>query len=147
VYAERGTSVTNPSNELWVALAEKAFAQIGEASGFGRQNSYASIQSLYAFTTLGQITGQGIVGISYTTGSNSLSAFANAFSAGELICLMSYAAPPTSGIASNHAYAVVDYDAATQTVTLFNPWGISYGLTTLTWSQVQANFQYFDRTA
>jgi Calpain family cysteine protease/Dockerin type I domain len=147
VYAQHGMSVNDSSNELWVALAEKAYAQVGELGGFGRQNSYASIQYLYAFTTLEQVTGQGTVGIAYTANSKSLSAFANAYHTGELICLMSNEAPPAGGIASNHAYAVVDYDAATQTVTLFNPWGIGYGLTTLTWNQVQANFLYFDRTA
>jgi hypothetical protein len=45
------------------------------------------------------------------------------------------------------AYAVASYNAATQQVTLFNPWGTQYGLLTLTWSQIQASFQYFDRTA
>jgi hypothetical protein len=51
-----------------------------------------------------------------------------------------------SGIVGSHAYAVVGYNANNQTVTLFNPWGIEYGLVTMTWAQIQQNFSYFDRT-
>ena len=74
-----------------------------------------------------------------------MSSFAATYNAGKLICIASYSGAPN--VVSNHCYAVVGYDATTETVTLFNPWGIGYGLVTLTWSQVQANFGYFDRTA
>jgi hypothetical protein len=146
VYALGGKSASNAGNELWVALAEKGFAQVGALTGFNRQNSYSSIEFLYAYTTLSQISGQSTVGIAYTSTSSSFTTLANAYNSGELICLISYASPPTSGIVSNHAYAVVGFDAVAGTVTLFNPWGSSYGLVTLSWSQVQANFSYFDRT-
>ena len=56
----------------------------------------------------------------------------------------------TDGVVANHAYAVIDYDPSTQSVTLFNPWGVGIGnggLITLTWTEIQANFSYFDRTA
>lgn len=96
---------------------------------------------------LGYITGQSTVGITLTSGSTSLSTFANAWSAGKLIGLASYVGPPSPSVVGNHAYAVVGFDSATSTLTLFNPWGIQYGLLTMTWSEVQANFQYFDRTA
>jgi hypothetical protein len=33
-----------------------------------------------------------------------------------------------------------------QTITLFNPWGIEYGLVTMTWAQIGQNFSYFDQT-
>ena len=137
-----------PNGELWGALAEKAYAQVVEMSWFGNKaNAYTSIQNLFAYNTLKHITGQLTVGLTGTSGATSLSTFATAYNGGQLICLISYVSPPTAGIVSNHAYAVLGYDAANQTVTLFNPWGINYGLTTLTWSQVQANFSYFDRTA
>jgi len=41
----------------------------------------------------------------------------------------------------------VGFDSTNNTVTVFNPWGIEQGLSTLSWSDVVANFQYFDRTA
>jgi hypothetical protein len=50
-------------------------------------------------------------------------------------------------VVGGHAYAVVGYNANTQTITLFNPWGAEYGLLTLTWAQIQGSFSYFDRTA
>ena len=63
-----------------------------------------------------------------------------------MIGFASYASPPSSSVVGSHAYAVVGYNATNQTVTLFNPWGIQHGLLTLSWTQIQANFQYFDRT-
>ena len=115
-------------------------------TGFNRQNSYSSIEFLYAFTTLSQISGQSTIGLTSASGTTGLTTFASAYNGGELICLISYASPPTSGIVANHAYAVVGFDSTTNTVTLFNPWGSNYGPLTLAWSQVQANFAYFDRT-
>jgi hypothetical protein len=131
---------------LWVALAEKAYSQAVEMTWFGgKANAYSSIAYLYAYATLGNITGQSTVAFTYTSGSGSQTALANAVSAGKLICLISYANAPS--VVQNHAYAVLSYDAAAGTVTLFNPWGIEYGLVTLSWADVQPNFQYFDRTA
>jgi hypothetical protein len=134
------------NNVLWVALAEKAYSQAVEMSWFGGSaNAYSSIAYLYAYAALGNITGQSTVAFTYTSGSTSQTALANAVSAGKLVCLISYSNAPS--VVQNHAYAVLSYDAVAGTVTLFNPWGIEYGLVTLSWADVQANFQYFDRTA
>ena len=38
------------------------------------------------------------------------------------------------------------YDETSQTITLFNPMGIEFGLVVMNWSQLQANFSYFDQT-
>jgi hypothetical protein len=94
---------------------------------------------------LGYFTGQATVGFAFTSSSSSLSSFVTAFNAGDLICFTSDDSPPS--VVGDHVYSVLSYDPSAQTVTLFNPWGIASGLTTLTWSQIQANFQYFDRTA
>jgi hypothetical protein len=135
------------NGELWAALAEKAYVQIGEMSWFNRQNNYSSIEFLFVSNVLAHLTGQATVGYTRTFGPNDQATFAAAYSAGKLICLVTWVTPPSNVVVGSHAYAVVGYDAATQTVTLFNPWGIHMGLTTMSWSDVQANFSYFDRTA
>ena len=82
-----------------------------------------------------------------TAANQNFSTFVSAFNAGKLIGFASKAHPASTTVVGGHAYAVVGYNATNQTVTLFNPWGIQYGLVTLNWSQIQQNFDYFDRTA
>ena len=55
--------------------------------------------------------------------------------------------PASTQVVGGHAYAVTGYDAKTQTITLFNPWGTNYSPVVMTWAQISANFLYFDRTA
>ena len=74
------------------------------------------------------------------------SAFVDAYNQGKLIGFSSTRAPASTAVVANHSYAVVGYDATQQTITLFNPWGIQFGLLTLAWGEIQANFSHFDRT-
>jgi hypothetical protein len=134
------------SNELWVGLAEKAWAQFYEV--LYNQNSYSAIAGTFIFDALGKITGQSTVAFT-SPSANSLTTFVNAFNAGQMIGFASKASGTADGVVANHAYAVIGYDAATQSVTLFNPWGVGIGnggLITLTWTQIQTSFIYFDRT-
>lgn len=151
-YASRGQRFSSTSNELWVALAEKAYAQLnefgwsrpGQSSG---QNSYAALDGGYIYAALGQISGRGTSAFTMTSAPTSFTSFVSAFNAGKMIGFASYANPaPGSGVIGGHAYAVVSYNAYDQTVTLFNPWGTEYGLVTLSWNQIKQNFMYFDRT-
>lgn len=140
VYANAGKSATNTQVDLWVALAEKAWASIfGKWSGSA--SSYASIAYQYIGTALNQITG-----FAYQIGNalNDFNTFVQKWIGGDLMGLASYVTPASTSVVGNHAYAVVDYDSATQKFTLFNPWGIGYGLLNFSWSQIQSNFSYYD---
>jgi hypothetical protein len=150
MYANRGAYYASASNELWTALAEKAYVQInemgwtrGSLSGSG-QNDYGAIQGGYISAALGHVTGQSTVGFAYTTGG--FTTFVDAYNQGKMIGFASMVTPSSSQVVGSHAYAVVGYNAANQTITLFNPWGIEYGLVTMTWVEIQGSFLYFDRT-
>ncbi len=137
---------------MCVSLAEKAYVQINEMgwlrgylSGNG-QNSYGAIAGGYIYAALGQITGQSTTAFVSTASSSNFTAFVDAYNQGKMIGFASKPTPASTSVVGNHAYAVVGYNAANQTITLFNPWGTQYGLVTMTWSEIQGSFSYFDRT-
>jgi len=113
------------SSELWVGLAEKAYAQI-------QGNSYNNLNSGSINASLSQITGN-----TWLFPMSDLSSFVDAYNAGAIIGLTSAITPASPSIVGRHAYALVSYDAATQILTLYNPWG---SLVTIAWADVSSNF-------
>jgi hypothetical protein len=153
IYAGMGTNYANAGAELWVALAEKAYVQ---ANQFGwirpglpgnGQNAYSGIEGGYIYASLGHVTGQSTIAFTSTATGTGFNTFVAAWNAGELIGFASKVTPTSSSVVGSHAYSVVGYNSSTQTVTLYNPWGPTYAQLTLTWTQIQQNFSYFDRTA
>ena len=60
VFGDFGASASDKNNELWTALAEKAYAQLNESGGIGQDgtNSYQGIVSGSVGTAIKQITGR-----------------------------------------------------------------------------------------
>lgn len=154
VFANMGASLTSTSNVLWVALAEKAYVQMNEAAwlrvgmtGNGI-NSYQAIAGGWFSAVSMQVANR--VSTTAMVSSSTFDQFATAFNTGRVVGFASKSSPGTSQIVGNHQYVAVGFNSSTQTITLFNPWGVtngsSYpGLVTLKWSDLAASFNYWDR--
>jgi Ca2+-binding RTX toxin-like protein len=155
-FANSGRLASDPRNELWVALAEKAYVQAAESGwvhpvGNEYRNCAKTISGGYVAEAIRQITNRR-TGFCYRPDFN---AMVKAFNEGHMISLASKTNIGTDRLASpdiapRHAHAVVGYDARTQTFLVFNPWGINNGskpgLLRLSFAQIQANFNFWDRT-
>ncbi len=163
VYANMGGSANSSTNELWVALAEKAYAQINQSGWIGQDNtnSYDGISGGWAYNTIKQITGltaydRSLPGVSFFGISLEKNVLINAINAGDIIGINSKTSGVATDVVDNHVYTAVGYDAATQRFTLFNPWGTGGGYEGstykpgylyLTWDQLTANFDSWDYAA
>jgi hypothetical protein len=121
-----GNYYDRPNNGvLWVALAEKAYA---EANGAGYVttlhpgvNSYAALDYGYPSWAIQAITGSAS---SYAT--TDFSNLAAAWASGKVVVISSDTNPTSSLIIDRHCYAVVGYNASSNLpFTVYNPWGPS----------------------
>ncbi|MGA2621336.1 MAG: fibronectin type III domain-containing protein [Thermoguttaceae bacterium] len=117
----------HPANGvLWVALAEKAYAQAnGEgfvSTQYPNTDSYNALNGGFPTWSLQAITGK--PANDYWIGSSAdVASMANAWNAGQLVVLGT-TSPPSSYIVPDHAYAMVGYTASSsKPFQLYNPWG------------------------
>jgi hypothetical protein len=122
----------NSANELWVALAEKAYAQMNESGVLGRdgKNSYQSLKSGVLEDSLAQITGRPVGNGHVTWGifgqNDDIGKITAAWQQGQLVTLGTKDNDDVySNVAKAHAYALIAYDG--NEFTLFNPWGVTGG--------------------
>jgi hypothetical protein len=131
-----GGSSSSTSNELWVALAEKAYAQLAE-SGWSRSststNSYADISGGWMSSVISQVAGLG------TSSSEAVdmtqTQLINLVNSNQVLTAgFVYAAGNTLGVVDGHAYTITSYNATNGTFHLRNPWGSYHA--DVTWSQL-----------
>jgi Calpain family cysteine protease len=134
VYASQGSNFANTANELWVALAEKAYAQIGESGwtrGTNRTNSYASIESGWMTYVINQVTGLNSTWNNVKSlAEQTVITWVNS----NAIVTLGTGSTVNYGLVGGHAYAITSYNATNGTFFVRNPWGTQH--VELTWTQL-----------
>lgn len=136
VYAGwNGGSYSEVNNELWVALAEKAYAQVNESGWIGQDNtnSYAGIDGGWMAPVMNQISGLDTV--SQSVNSMTKTSLINLVNSGRMLTA-GFVSGGGFGVVDSHAYTISSYNAATGLFRLHNPWGHSHA--DVTWDQLQA---------
>lgn len=139
-YSGYGKSLTSTSTTLWIALAEKAYAQWNETGKAGRDgtNRYAAIEGGWMSNVNAPVLGYQSTNYTLSTQQTLI----NALNANQAVTIGTKTGVTAGGLYGSHAYVVTGYTASTGTFTLFNPWGTSHP-TPLTWAQLQANCSMF----
>ena len=142
-YSGFGKSVTSTSTTLWIALAEKAYAQWNETGKEGRDgtNRYSAIEGGWMANVNAQALGYSST--SYTL-SNQQTLF-NALASNQAVTIGTKATVSTAGLFGSHAYIVTGYTSTTGKFSLYNPWGTSHPAP-LTWAQLQSDCSMFVAT-
>ncbi len=145
-YSGFGQSISQTSTTLWIALAEKAYAQWNETGLSGRDgtNRYSAIEGGWMWYVNAQVLGADSTYAYFS--SSAKSTLVNALSASQAVTLGTWPNASTGGLYGSHAYIVSGYNATTDTFTLHNPWGVSHPAP-LTWTQLQSNCSIFVYTA
>jgi hypothetical protein len=147
IFADYGASYTNANNDLWIPLAEKAYAQWNETGKEGRDgtNTYNGIQGGWMATVDAQVLGYNAT--DYNVTSSTQQNMIAALAANKAVTIGTIGSPNSNdtlpyGLYGSHAYAVTAYNASTNTFTLYNPWGCDQP-GQLTWADIMATTDVF----
>ena len=143
-YSGLGQSITTTATTLWIALAEKAYAQWNETGNSGRDgtNRYGSIEGGWMSNVNRQVLGYNSSNFSFAT--TSKQTLMDALASGRAVTLGT-TSNPGSGFVGGHAYIITGYNASTDTFSTFNPWGNTHA-PAASWAQLQANCTMFTVT-
>jgi sorbitol-specific phosphotransferase system component IIA len=140
-YSGYGLSVSSASTTVWIALAEKAYAQWNETGNEGRDgtNRYAAIEGGW----MGYVNAQvlGTESSNYSLASYNKQTLITALSTQKAVTIGTNSSV-SAGLYGSHAYLVTGYEASTDTFRLHNPWGFSHP-GALSYSQLQAYCSVF----
>ncbi|WP_445248475.1 C2 family cysteine protease [Microcoleus sp. OTE_8_concoct_300] len=142
-----------PNSELWVALAEKAYAQVNQSGWIEQQdgtNTYIGIEYGLGYYAMRHVTGRHTLQIYQPSGLVDSNAIKTAFNAGLMITIGSKDSGVASNIVASHEYVLVGYNSSTQQFRLYNPHGVNStpnsGHLDLTASQLSQSFDYWAYT-
>jgi hypothetical protein len=140
-YSGYGLSVSSTSTTVWIALAEKAYAQWNETGNEGRDgtNRYAAIEGGW----MGYVNAQvlGTASSNYSVTSVNKQTLITALISQKAVTIGTKTSV-AAGLYGSHAYLVTGYEASTDTFRLHNPWGFSHP-GALSYSQLQAYCSMF----
>jgi Calpain family cysteine protease len=131
-----GSYASSASNTLWIALAEKAYAQWNETGKAGRDvaaNNYSSIEGGWMGEVSAQVLGYNAT--EYVLANSQQSSLTQALSANRAVTIGTKSGATLGGLVGGHAYVVSSYNASSNTFTLLNPWGTSHPAQ-LSWTQL-----------
>jgi len=135
-----GGVYTNNANELWLALAEKAYAQWNETGKADRdiaENSYASIDGGWMDYASDHVLGDNRSDIYWGLPDSDKQKLIAGISANKAVTYGTKS-NANNGLAGGHAYVVSGYDSNADKFQLHNPWGHTHPKT-LTYAELQAS--------
>lgn len=134
-YSNYGLSSSSTSVPLWIALAEKGYAQWNQTGLAGRDGSlnFSAIEGGWMSDVNAQVLGYNST--LYYFQNSAAQSLINAVNSGQAVTLGTRSNPGISGLVGGHAYTVTAYSSVSGKFTLHNPWGTSHPAA-LTWSQL-----------